>query len=414
MALSISTATITSATGSNTPQSTAYTIPSNTKWIVTATDIDNSNTSANNTECDVKTLNGVNMGSAVARIASDAGGTGQLKNAYAVQNPASGDSTLVTNHLTTVHFKEIFSIVSENAVSMNVSPVVYGTGASASITVDTQIGDLVIYSVTLNNNNPTAITASSTPPNNNQTLVQSGGTDASQGSRIYSKVAAGSSTSAAWSFSASQRYSVVAFVFHENTASITSITDPVIIGENVSLSTSGFSDGAATFDLLGFDVSTTISSNDASFNFVFWGDGETFPLLPATNQTATISQGATSAIANVDVDAPPEYVKVTFSAAITDNPKFFGYHLEGQANTVNGSAFWYIPVNDLVVNPDTGLTTTSSGTTTGWFRDSVTGIMSSWILVFNDAGEVVSAEGLSVRGLAVTGLTMTGLSVRGL
>jgi len=81
MTATISNALITSEMLVNAPQITSYTTPANSKYFICVTDMDKSNTSTNNIECSTRTFNGVSMGTAVARIASDAGGTGQLKNA---------------------------------------------------------------------------------------------------------------------------------------------------------------------------------------------------------------------------------------------------------------------------------------------------------------------------------------------
>jgi hypothetical protein len=425
MALAINNAVVTVDVGGNAIQTTNAVVPTNAKWFVCVTDIDNSNTAANNTEVNLKTFNSVDMGTAVARIANDASGTGQLKNAYAVVNPSIGTFPVATRHVTTRHYSEQFSITSDNPGAMTVSPVSFGTGTSASITVNTEVGDLVVYSVSLNNSDPTAITASSTPPNNLQTLVQSGGAASTAGTRIFTKTATGSTTSAAWSFSSSQRWSVIAFVFHEDTAAVTSINggNPVTVGQsNVVIAHTGFTGAVTSVTTNRAGVTATIVSGDASsttINLSGWTEGAQYPVAPI-NVTYTLTRGAESASGTQSLIRPANYAQVTFVGAITDDVNQIGYGLAQAGHVVEGGAFYYRTdqVPTLTVNADTSWTSDPAGGTFDAVFIPVSGATSGRAYLFDITllnGEIVSiVGGLTSVGATSIGLTSSGLTSVGL
>jgi len=420
MTITINSAAISSNANSGVAQTTSYTTPANSKYFICVTDIDNSNTSTNNIECSTRTFNGVSMGTAVARIASDAGGTGQLKNAYSVKDPTIATVDVVTTHTASGHHKEMFSIVSSNNVDMAVSPVSYGTGTSASVTVTTKVGDLVVYSLSLNNSAPTSITASTTPPNDGQTLVVDGGSSANQGARIFTKVATSTSTSAAWTFASSQRWSVVAFIFTEETASITSFNggNPVTAGQtSIPVQATGFTGKptavTATYESGAKAISATIGAGTATDFVIDIQDrvnGEDWPLNGAS-VTFIFTYGSESAsVARTLVKKAAETV-YTFAGVITDDPTSIGYWLTQDGFTVEGGEHAYTPYGDLVLTPDGGGTVTNAGSFTSWFRPA-TGTGAGNVYEYE---WVISESGISPTGrLTSVGLTTSGLTTSGL
>jgi len=141
-------------------------------------------------------------------------------------------------------------------------------------------------------------------------------------------------------------------------------------------------------------LTATVISGDANsttFSISGWTDGAVYPLLDSSVEF-TFTRASESALLAQTVTYSAGMVKQTFTGAITANPKFFGYHAANAGYTVEGSTLYMTPVNGSVMYSDSGVTIDSAGTTTGWMRDTVTGVMSYWTLVFNNAGEVVSAD----------------------
>jgi len=411
MTVTISNALITSAASANTPQTTSYTTPANSKHFICVTDMDNSNTSGNNIECTTRTFDGVSMGTAVARIASDAGGTGQLKNAYAVKDPTIATVNVVTTHTASSHHKEMFSIVSSNNVEMAVSPVSYGLGTSINVTVTTKVGDLVVYSVSLNNVLPTGINASTTPPYDGQTLVVGGG-DVNQGARIFTKVATSTSTSAAWSAGFSARWSVVAFIFTEGSAAITSFNggNPVTAGQtSIPVQATGFTGKptavTATYESDTKAISATIGAGTATDFVIDIQDrvnGEDWPL-NGTSVTFTFTYGSELAsVARTLVKKADETV-YTFTGAITSDPATLTYWLTQDGFTVEGGEHAYsqpaptasMPTPNLVLTPDGGGTVFEACTFTSWFRPAAGTTGAGNVYEYE---WVISESGISVVG----------------
>lgn len=190
----------------------------------------------------------------------------------------------------------------------------------------------------------------------------------------------------------------------------------------------GFVNGAATLSFSGVSVPVTIASGSFTWTVPMLADGVTWPRLPATGQTITLTQGGTTAntTANINLPTGHQTLRVgdvvggavaNFAGIVTDNDRMLGYHFLAAGNplTTDDTAYFVTSDNYWVYrNGDVGADTASlPRTDTLYVQDTTTGVISSHSVVFTEAG-VTAIGGLSVAGLSNSGLSNSGLSVTGL
>lgn len=191
----------------------------------------------------------------------------------------------------------------------------------------------------------------------------------------------------------------------------------------------GFADGAATISFAGVSVAVTIASGSFTWTVPALANGATWPRLPSTGATITLTQGEISASALGDITLPAGYdtlrvgdvdegAPANFLNVVTDDDKFIGYHL-----TLLETDTWYNPtLNGLRVyrNGDVesneflvdGVTLALPRTDVHFQQDD-TGLLTAHTITITAAGLIVGG-GLTVVGLSVAGLSTQGLSSVGL
>ena len=189
-----------------------------------------------------------------------------------------------------------------------------------------------------------------------------------------------------------------------------------------------FANGAATLSFSGVSVPVTIASGSFTWTVPMLADGVTWPRLPATGQTITLTQGATTAntTANINLPTGHQTLRVgdvvggavaNFSGVVTDNDRMLGYHFLAAGNplTTDDTAYFVTSGYYWVYrNGDVGADTASlPRTDTLYIQDTTTGVISAHSVVFTEAG-VTAIGGLSVAGLSNSGISSSGLSVSGL
>jgi hypothetical protein len=132
---------------------------------------------------------------------------------------------------------------------------------------------------------------------------------------------------------------------------LSSITpDPLVVGSAFTVSTTGFSNGAANFSVGGVTVAITLSSGSATSSLPAFYDVMPLPFLPAILQTATVTQSALTATRPVGVGLPTGFdvtrdgsdIPANFSGIVTDDPKYIGYHFLAAGNplTTGDRCYW--------------------------------------------------------------------------
>ena len=175
-------------------------------------------------------------------------------------------------------------------------------------------------------------------------------------------------------------------------------------------------DGAATLSSNGLSVDVTVASGACSGTWPIAVDAQSYPTLPKSAQTITLTQGADTATIASDLEQPAGDDIVNFVSPITNDDTYPTYYIEQDGFTADGGQFVFTPYSDLVIAADGEITVTGAGVLVGYFIPATgTGAGNAYYYTFSiiDGGAVVS-RGLSVTGLSVTGLSVSGLSVTGL
>jgi hypothetical protein len=216
----------------------------------------------------------------------------------------------------------------------------------------------------------------------------------------------------------SPMYNYAVVVLYESLYLINTLTSPLVPGGAFSGTCTGFANGAATISSGGVSVAVTIASGAFSGIWPMPVDGAAYPVLPATGQTITLTQGANSATILNTISIPAGYSAVTFVDAITADNTYLGKFIQEDGFTVNGGQFVYLPYNNtgtpgdqFIVNPDSGFTVVGNGTVTGWFRPSTgTGAGNTYLYTFNIvSGAVVSSA--RIKALPITAEKITALPI---
>jgi len=170
-----------------------------------------------------------------------------------------------------------------------------------------------------------------------------------------------------------------------------------------------------TTDQTGMTVSgITGTTNAPIFNLSNWTEAGDYPELPVSTQF-TFNYSAESASGSETVTYPAGWVKQTFSGAIIDNDRYFGYIFNDAGHTVDGSVLYYdpAPIDGLVINPDTSWDPIANGGTfDAWLR-ATDGKMYYFELTIQEDG-TATGRGLTSVGLTSIGLTSSGLTSVGL
>ena len=165
-----------------------------------------------------------------------------------------------------------------------------------------------------------------------------------------------------------------------------------------------FANGVATLTFSGVSVPVTIASGSFTWTVPMLADGVTWPRLPATGQTITLTQGGTTAntTANINLPTGHQTLRVgdviggavaNFAGVVTDNDRMLGYHFLAAANPLSTDDTAYFVTSDnywVYRNGDVGADTASlPRTDTLYVQDTTTGVVSSHSVTLSPAGVVV-------------------------
>ena len=169
----------------------------------------------------------------------------------------------------------------------------------------------------------------------------------------------------------------------------------------------GFANGAATLSFSGVSVPVTISSGSFTWTVPMLSDGVTWPRLPATGQTITLTQGGTTAntTANINLPTGHQTLRVgdvvggavaNFAVVVTDNDRMLGYHFLAAGNplTTDDTAYFVTSDNYWVYrNGDVGADTASlPRTDILYVQDTTSGAISSHSITLSEAGITFVSE----------------------
>lgn len=217
-------------------------------------------------------------------------------------------------------------------------------------------------------------------------------------------------------------------------SAIVNITpDPMLVDAAFTVSTTGFPNGAANFSIGGITVAITLSSGSATSSLPAFYDVMPLPFLPATAQTATLTQGALTATMPVGVGLPSGFdvtrdgsdIPANFAGIVTDDPKYIGYHFLAAGNplTTNDRCYWpmmTVSGKSIAIDQDGRVRVPEE-----LFDESGTIMVPLWVhradgniyaheMTINADGVVTSVTGISRAAISDTGITHAGISSSGL
>lgn len=221
-------------------------------------------------------------------------------------------------------------------------------------------------------------------------------------------------------------HGMIAIAVQESSQLIDTITDPLVPNSPVNGTCTGYSNGAATLSFSGVSIPVTVTGGSFSGTVPMLADGFTWPRLPATGQTVTLTQASNSATASVAISLPTGHQTLrvgdvvggavaNFASIVTDNDRMLGYHFLAAANplTTDDTAY-FVTSNRYWVyrNGDVGADTASlPRTDTLYIQDTTTGVISSHSVVLTAAGVLPpvspSVAPRSRSLLRVSGSTLT-------
>ena len=202
-------------------------------------------------------------------------------------------------------------------------------------------------------------------------------------------------------------HGMIAIAVQESSQLINTITDPLVPNSPVSGTCTGYSNGAATLSFSGVSIPVTITGGSFSGTVPMLADGVTWPRLPATGQTVTLTQASNTATASVDISLPTGHqtlrvgdvvggVVANFAGVVTDNDRMLGYHFLAAANSLTTDDTAYFVTSDnywVYRNGDVGADTASlPRTDTLYIQDTTTGVVSSHSVTLSEAGVVVEDD----------------------
>ena len=194
-----------------------------------------------------------------------------------------------------------------------------------------------------------------------------------------------------------------------NVAAAASVTIATALTPNASRTDTctGFANGAATLSFSGVSVPVTISSGSFTWTVPMLSDGVTWPRLPATGQTITLTQGGTTANTPASINLPTGHQTLrvgdvvggavaNFAGVVTDNDRMLGYHFLAAGNPLTSDDTAYFVTSDnywVYRNGDVGADTASlPRTDTLYVQDTTSGVISSHSVTLSEAGITVVSE----------------------
>lgn len=346
----------------------SFTVPAGTKELLIFVYVDNSNISV--PLPDLVRYGGVNA-TLVSAIPSDAGGTGQLHFFYRILNPTAGTANLEVRHPTIQFGAAATCVVVDQNYILTYSAYSYANTASPSVSIASEAGNRTLYSFVANN-----VAGTSLSETGGQTVLAEGGTISNATHQLSEKVSTGATNSATWTISGgAQRTSAIAINVKEISQTLTIGSDLVPSASRTDTCT-GFSNGAATISFSGVSVGVTIASGSFTWTVPMLADGVTWPRLPATSQTITLTQSALSATASANINLPTGYQTLrigdvvggavaNFGTLITDNERMLPYHFIAASNPLSSSkTAYFVTSNSYWVyrNGDIGASVYVNGT----------------------------------------------------
>jgi hypothetical protein len=211
-------------------------------------------------------------------------------------------------------------------------------------------------------------------------------------------------------------HGMVAIAVQESSQLIDTITDPLVPNSAVSGTCTGYSNGAATLSFSGVSIPVTITGGSFTGTVPMLTDGVTWPRLPATGQTVTLTQASNSATAAVAISLPSGYQTLrvgdavggavaNFAGIVTDNDRMLGYHFLAAGNplSTDDTAYFVTSSNYWVYrNSDIGADTASlPRTDTLYIQDTTSGVISSHSVSLSEAGGIVIGDAGTYMGIGI-------------
>jgi len=196
---------------------------------------------------------------------------------------------------------------------------------------------------------------------------------------------------------------------------ISTLTDPMVVGAAFSGTTIGYTDGVGTLSYGGRSVPATIASNAFSGTAADLIDNTVHPFLPATGVVMTLAKGAESATITRDIPMIAGHNGVTFSDPMNIiNPKYITTAFNSIGAPILNGDRGYIPAgNGLIVGSNGSVASDGPMSTPFWLHRASDSKTYRHTLTINDSGDVTVGSFTSV-GLTSSGLTMRGLTAVGL
>lgn len=202
------------------------------------------------------------------------------------------------------------------------------------------------------------------------------------------------------------------------------ITDPLSPAAAFSGTSTGFTDGAAAISFTGQSAAVTIASGAFSGVIPALADGEQWPILPATNQTITLTQGANTATLAADIGLPSGY-EVTrdgsdnpanFLGIVTNDDTYLGtaFNNAGNPLTENNRAYYEVTARNILIERD-GAVSADVGDgpiTATVFIPREDGNVYEHEITISESGQLVSVGGLTLRAITMRSLTLRSLTLR--
>ncbi len=140
----------------------------------------------------------------------------------------------------------------------------------------------------------------------------------------------------------------------ESNFSITGLTSPLVPGAAFTATCGGFNNGAATLSFSGVSMPVVIAGGEFSGVIPMVADNISWPKLPATNRTITLTQGDNSAVVSRNISLPAGWDVVR---DIDDAPANFSGFISGDTTYLQ---YWFIAASNALTTSDTAIFPTAN------------------------------------------------------
>lgn len=319
------------------------------------------------------------------------GANGMLLYCYTIANPTPGTANIEFNiNGTIAKLVAAVAVTATNAVTATFGTQSVGQTLTPSCSIASANLNKTLYALNANNKLATEVTSSA----GQTTLVEVGDSGFAYAG-LDSEDSTGTPQTGSWTITNTvNRTSALAVNFAEATFAVDSING----GNDLRAGQSGFAyttTGAASIASITTNQSgVTVSGisdvlGDGTANLSDRVDGGPYPSLPVSAVFTFTDNLGNTATFNKTITYKSTELKTVTAGLVLDDNTFLGSWIAAAGfSTADGNDIYYVPVNNLMIFPNGGVTADSPGMTTFFYRDSTTGNNHLFNLTFNQSGVV--------------------------